>query len=227
MPPPSHPVRWCFATRPGVVLAPVETRLDSRSAEALAALIPVLGCGEEAAGLAFAGLSRDARPDAAVSDALARIGVEEQGHEALLRALAAGLPPPDAVPRLMRMAQRFHLDLARDDATARLARIAALDSAVCLILARLLRPGTPLARDAVTCTLLRGIARDEARHVRTTRALALARADSRTLMAWAEPVRPRLAILLNEAGDALERLGFDPDWLTRDIARTPDGLFHG
>lgn len=216
---------WCFATRARPAMEPVETRLPTVAAEALAALIPVLGCGEEAAGLAFEGLSREARDDAAASAALNRIGQEEQAHEALLRALAVGLPEPAEAPRLMRAAQRFHLDLGRDSATARLARIAALDSAVCLILARLLRPGAPLSSDPVTHRLLRSIARDEARHVRTTRTLAMARADRGTLNDWAAPVRPRLAALLNEAGEALELLGLDPDWLTRAIAPLPNGLF--
>lgn len=223
---PASPARpWCFATRAYPAMEPVETRLSSAAAEALAALIPVLGCGEEAAGLAFEGLSRDARDDATASTALERIGREEQAHEAMLRALAAGLPEPADMPRLMRAAQRFHLDLGRDSATARLARIAALDSAVCLILARLLRPGTPLSADPVTHQMLRSIARDEARHVRATRSLAMARANAATLNDWAAPVRPRLATLLGEAGGALEVLHLDPDWLARGIAPLPHGLF--
>lgn len=219
-----HPQYWCFASARRVAPDLVESRLPSRAAEALAALLPTLGCGEEAAGLAFENLADAGRYDWGASQALHRIACEEWVHDGLIHSLAAGLPPPEQ-QGWRSAVRRFHLDLGRDDPTARLARIAALDSAVCLILSRLLRPGMPISRDPTTAGILRKIAADEASHVRVTRRLAVAREDERLLRQIAAPVRERLGGLLARAGDAFETLGFDPRWLRDDVARLPAGLF--
>ncbi|MGY2732740.1 3-oxoacyl-ACP synthase [Sphingomonas sp. UYP23] len=190
---------------------------------ALAVLLPILGCGEEAAGLAFTDLAHGEEGVAAF--ALRRVAAEERVHDRVIQALAAGLPAPPDQSRARALSRRFHLELGRGDAAVRLARIAALDSAVCLLLSRLLRTGTPLSDDAVLAPILRGIARDEARHVRITRSLAVARMSEASLKTVGSAVRERLGALLVEAGDAFEALSFDPRWLLDDIGRLPDGLY--
>lgn len=212
------PVRWALPS-------PVRSSLADRAAEALADLLPVLGCGEEAAALAFDNLADAAVPDMAGTVALRQIADEEHVHDALIHSIAAALPPPSDPAPLRARSRRFHLELGRGDPTSRLARIAALDSAVCLILSRLLRRGTPLADDPVVAGILRRIARDEARHVRTTRRLAGERASEAELLHIGAPVREALASLLEQAGDAFEALAFDPSWLRRDVARLPAGLY--
>ncbi|MBV2150086.1 3-oxoacyl-ACP synthase [Sphingobium sp. AS12] len=202
-----------------------EPHLSSGAAEALARLLPVLGCGEEAASLAFESLAKIGHLASDGRRALRQVAIEERVHDGLIHSLAANLPAPPEDRELRSIARRFHLDLGRSDPTALLARIAALDSAVCLVLSRLLRPGTPLSGDPAVTAVLRRIAEDEARHVRVTRRLAMARADERELQRIAAPVRERLGALLTLAGDAFETLAFDPRWLRDDIARFPAGLF--
>ena len=128
---------------------------------------------------------------------------------------------------MLALTRRFHVDLGRGDTTAHLSRIAALDSAVCTILARLFRPGAPLMADATVASVFRRIARDEARHVRVSRGLATDRRDGRRLRDIAGLAREALARLLSLAADDFEALGVDSDRLLFDLARLPDGLFGG
>lgn len=198
--------------------------LGERQAAALAVLVPLLGCGEEAAALAFdglAGMERD--PDAART--LATIAAEEREHDALLTALVDGLPATDEAATLRRAARRFHIRLGVGRPAAHLGRIAAIDAAVCTVLSRLLRPGNPLASDATTATLFARIHRDEARHVRVSRQLATARLARAELDDLAAGARAALADVLMLAGGAFEALGVDARILHRDLARVPDGLF--
>jgi len=218
-------VRRCFGFAACPDLSPIQSILPDRAAEALAELLPVLGCGEEAAGLAFGNLANAGIADPTATAALRQIAEEEQVHDALIRSLTAGLPSPGDQSRLRALSRRFHLELGRGDHVVRLARIAALDSAVCMIISRLLRRGTPLSKDPAVAGMLRKIARDEARHVAITRELACARADKAALSGSGAPVREALAVLLENAGDAFEALAFDPHWLRADLARLPDGLF--
>ena len=213
----------CFTTPPIEPAVPIHGTPSDRSATALAALLPILGCGEEAAGLAFNALADG--EDFAAANVLRRIAAEEQVHDGLIQALAAGLPAPPDQTRSRAISRRFHIELGRGNAAVRLARIAALDSAVCLVLSRLLRPGTPLAADGALAPVLRRIARDEARHVRATRQLAVSRMSETSLKALGSSVRERLGALLLEVGDAFDTLSFDPRWLHTDLARLPDGLF--
>jgi hypothetical protein len=74
--------------------------------------------------------------------------------------------------------------------------------------------------------ILRRIARDEARHVRITRDLAISRMSESGLKVVGSTVRERLGALLAEAGDAFEALSFDPRWLQTDVARLPAALYH-
>ncbi len=207
-----------FAPRPTLRIL-----LDGRPAAALANLLPLLGCGEEAAGLAFEGLADCQGRDSVVAGTLRAIALEEHVHDGLIRHLQNCLPhagdhaPLDA-PR------RFHIGLTRGGATLHLARIAALDSAVCTMLGRLLRPGGPIAADPGAASILRRIHRDEARHVRVTRGLALETGSARAMRDAAAAARDGLANILVFAGDAFEDMKVDPASLDRDIRRLPDGL---
>lgn len=215
----------CFGSAARPQFSPIQSSLPDRAAAALAELLPVLGCGEEAAGLAFGNLADSGIADVAGIAALRLIADEERVHDGLIASLMAGLPPPPDATRLRTISRRFHLELGRGDHIMRLARITALDSAVCLILSRLLRPGTPLSADPVITGILRRIARDEAGHVRLTRHLVCDRADEATLVCVGVHVREALAALLEQAGDAFEALAFDPRWLRADLARIPAGLY--
>jgi hypothetical protein len=213
----------CFTPAKAAIAPPICGALTEGAAHALAGLLPILGCGEEAAGLAFYDLADG--EDAEAAKVLRHVAAEEQIHDGLIQAMAAGLPAPPDQTRLRAMSRRFHLELGRGDPAIRLARIAALDSAVCLLLSRLLRPGTPLAEDATLAPVLRRIARDEARHVRITREFAIGRMSETSLQTEGSMVRERLGTLLGEAGDAFEALSFDPRWLQTDVARLPAALY--
>lgn len=177
--------------------------------------------------MAFDGLARAHAMDPQAASALRSIAAEELVHDALIRSVSDCLPPPDSIAGVLARTRRFHIDLGRGDATSHLARIAALDLAVCTILARLFRPDAPLTADARVAAVFRRIARDESRHVRICRTLALDRRDGRRLRAIATPVRESLAGLLSLAADEFEALAVDADRLLADLARLPDGLFGG
>lgn len=193
-------------------------------AAALAALLPLLGCGEEAAALAFDGLAA-ATTDRTAAAMLATIAAEERVHDALIAGLTAALPadPQAAVTR--RAARRFHIDLGRDGPAVRLARIAATDAAVCTLLSRLLQSGRPLAATPIVTPILSRIHRDEARHVRLSRQLATASGDASLLRTVGGAARAALADVLRLGGAAFEALGVDPDLLDRDVRTLPVGLF--
>jgi len=215
----------CFSAARPSLSGSVACNLQEEAARALATLLPILGCGEEAAGLAFADLAVTETLDTAAAFALRRIAEEEEVHDGLLHALAAALPTPPEQRALRARTRRFHLELGRGVPASRLARIAALDSAVCFLLSRLLRPGSPLAADRATATILRRIARDEARHVRVTRGLAMGRLDESQLRSIGAPVRVQLGALLSEVGEAFDTLGFDPRWLRGELSNLPSGLY--
>ena len=217
---------FCFggSSGPGARLRHPPLLLDDARAAALAVLVPVLGCGEEAAALAFDGLAElELDPDAART--LATIGSEERVHDALLTALAAALPEPPEATALRRAARRFHIRLGIGRPAAHLGRIAAIDAGVCTVLSRLLRAGNPLAEDPVTAALFARIRRDEARHVRITRERAMARLRKAELDDLAIGARTALADILLLAGNAFEVLGVDAHSLHRDLSHLPRGLF--
>lgn len=211
-------IEWAASAPLGIV------GLDDPSSLALATLIPLLGCGEEAAALAFDGLAETANDDVG-RYALRAIAAEERVHDALLRAMAAQLPEGADAKKLQRAARRFHIDLGRGGPALHFARIAAVDAAVCTILSRLLRPGLPLARDPVTRATLTRIRSDEARHVAVSRGMAEGRASRRALDDVGAAARTALAGMLELGGDAFESLGVSPGALLRDVARLPGGMF--
>lgn len=194
------------------------------AAQALADLLPLLACGEEAAALTFHRLGARGGFDAAAVATLAGIEAEEMRHEAYLAALARRLPSPQRAAETRRAARRFQLFLGVRDPVEHLARIAGIDAAVCTILSRLTRHDGPVARDRAAHALLRRIHRDEARHVRAARTIAGRHATQQDLRDSAAAARHALAGLLAVGGDAFEALAVDPDALMRDVARMPDGL---
>lgn len=202
----------------------IDTTLTERHHEGLAALLPILGCGEEAATLAFDGLAASLSDDPEARLTLAGIAVDEDRHDRLILSLRAALPPPPDQRDTLRRARRFHIDLGRGSTAFRLARIAALDSAVCTVLGRLLHRKAALAGAPRIHGALAAIWRDESHHVSVSRRLALARADAVTLRPLAVEARHALADILLLAGAALDSLDVDPMLLARDVRRLPAGL---
>jgi hypothetical protein len=202
----------------------IDASLSTRHAEALAALLPILGCGEEAATLAFGAIASTIHKDPVGCAALTHIAQDEERHDDLIMRLRAGLPPPPDQSAILRKARHFHIKLGRGDIPTRLAAIAGLDSAVCVILARLLHRNGALARTPTIHAALSSIHRDEARHVAVSRNLALARADASSLRPIATQARRGLADVLTLAGDSFERLEVDTTVLLCDVRRLPTRL---
>ncbi len=215
----------CFrATGHPVPIAAVEPlRLADPAAQALAELIAVLGCGEEAAAIAFTGLAAS-DSDPAAARALQGIADEERHHDALLAGLALRLPTASDAPKWLRAARRFHAEVGRGSMVDHLARVAAIDAAVCTVLARVTARQRPVGADPVARGIFGRIHRDEARHVRVSRRLAIDRANGRVLADIAIAARRSLADVLALGGGAFETLGVDPDALLRDIRALPPRL---
>jgi hypothetical protein len=216
----------CFRLADAVPAAslPGPVRLGDAQAEALSELLQVFACGEESASLAFARLGESPLEDAACR-ALARVAGEELIHEGLLRGLRGALPTPAADRELRRALLRFYHGIAHADIGLHLASIAALDSAVCLILAALLEPDRVLAQEPVASAIFRRIHRDEAGHVRLSRRIAAELVQGDVIAAVAENARLGLVGVLARRGAAFESLGIDAERLFMRIGRVPDGLF--
>lgn len=174
--------------------------------------------------MAFDGLAGCHAQDDPTAQTLREIAAEERVHDRLIRHLQSGLPEMAQDTSPIEAARRFHIGLVRGGPTLHLARIAALDSAVCLMFGRLLRDDGPIAADPAVLAILRRIHRDEARHVRVTRNLALDRGLTVAIRDAAAAARGGLAAILRLAGDAFEVLHVDPAALDRDLGRLPDGL---
>lgn len=219
-------IRYCFRQAPEEGAAPVRLAqphgLAEHHALALAALLPLLGCGEEAAALAFDGLAD--RSDGPTTHALRLIAAEERHHDALIQGLQATLPTPADQADVLKAARRFHIRLGLGGPAAHLAKIAALDSAVCVIFSALLRPGTPLAGAAPVYRTLHGIHRDEARHVALSRGLAIAHGVTGRLRDAAADARQAFADIVRLAEESFDALHVDPRALDRALRRLPDGL---
>jgi hypothetical protein len=221
------PVSVCFRRVSSIAtIRPfeIDPALSARHQIGLAALLPILGCGEEAAILAFDALADSVDDDPAGRAALASIARDEDRHDDLITRLRTALPEPPDQRETLRLARRFHLNLGRGTTAVRLARIAALDSAVCTVLGRLLHRNSALTCAPAVHGALSAIWRDEARHVAVSRRLALARAEGTILRPLATQAREALAEILLLAGAALENLEVDPMLLARDVRRLPAGL---
>jgi hypothetical protein len=227
----SHAQPSCFFVRlgpgPCASFDIPESDLAGRHADAFARLLPMLGCGEEAAALSFDRMSHERTFQAAAQYALAAIAVEERQHDSFIVAMRRALPPTALTPAIEQKARRLHMRIGRGDAVIVLARIAALDAAVCTVLNRITARHTPVSRAPGFRQTLARIRSDEARHVHATRELVLAQGaiSHRALNEEASWVRQGLASLLAHENDAFETLGVDPAALQQSVRRVPDGLF--
>ena len=190
-----------------------QLRLTDTCAAALAELLPLLLCGEESAALAFGAGRACAALATAASIELERIRREEVVHGLLLQRLQTGLPAaPLELPLRARM-RRFFLALVDPDPGRYFAKIAGLDSAVCVLFGALRGKRKPLMVDATVATTFARIHRDEAAHAAAARRIALAYATAPLAMEVATETRGRLVQLLRERGAAFEKLGVDADRL--------------
>jgi hypothetical protein len=192
---------------------------------ALAALLPLLLAGEESAEAAFEVLSRRRCRGSdrhALGGALRAIAAEERVHQQRLLALQSALPAVPDDPALRSRATAFFAGLASRNVGIHLTRIAALDSAVCLLLGALRR-----AQPALHAGVLAGIGHDEARHVAVTLAPARALSSRSVRLEAAVHTRVGLAALLGERAASLDQLGIDPDRLLRRVAEPPGFLIAG
>jgi hypothetical protein len=219
-----HQICFRLANAVSAASLPGPLRLGDAQAEALSELLQVFACGEESASLAFARLGDSPLEDAACR-ALARVAGEELIHEGLLRGLRGALPTPAADRELRRALLRFYHGIAQANIGLHLASIAALDSAVCLILAALLEPDRVLAQEPAASAIFRRIHRDEAGHVRLSRRIAAELVQGDVIAAVAENARLGLVGVLARRGAAFESLGIDAERLFMRIGRVPDGLF--
>jgi hypothetical protein len=105
--------------------------------------------------------------------------------------------------------------MACRDHALHFARIAALDSAVCVILAAVTKP---LARARVVVDTFNRIRGDEARHVKFSREHSCELGADKSLLAdTAACVRSELVALLYPLASSFEDLGLDADHLFRRV----------
>lgn len=200
-------------------------RLTDRCAAALAELLPVLLCGEESAALAFGGGVAPAALAPAARAGLARIRREEIVHGLLLQRLRLALPVVELEPRLLARMRRFFIRLADRDPGRYFARIAGLDSAVCLLIGALRGRRALLGADPAVVATFARIHHDEAGHVDTARRIALGCVPARSAIDVATETRRRLVALLWERGAAFEQLGIDADALFARVGNVSRGIF--
>jgi hypothetical protein len=187
--------------------------------QALSELFKILLCGEESAGLAFdvLGRRRQRRGDSQeLTAALARIAADEREHGALLRQTLAHLPAPRVDHPFELLTRDFFLGLASPDAGVHFTRIAALDSAVCLLLAALRRSMPRLFGAA-----LHRILTDEARHVAVTNGYARRLELPGRRFDTAVETRARLVSLLERRAGCLETLQMNPGALLKRLRQPP------
>ena len=193
------------------------TQLSDTQVSALGELLPTLLCGEESAfhvfwreGHRVSGLQISR------SKALAnQIALEELDHEYLLQRLRSCCPVPNDVATTLLRARRFFLRMASRDPAVHFARVAALDSAVCIVLSTLVKP---LSRATALIEIFNRIRSDEARHVRFSRRHSYELgADTSLLADTAAHIRDELVALLYPLGSSFEALGVDADHLFRRV----------
>ncbi len=216
----------CFRTtrRRDDTASALDIGLRSDHAEALSQLMPILICGEESAALVFGRFTHSSLSES-FSLALQRISEDEAEHERLLSRIRRSLPPflPDA--RSIGELRHFLKAAAHRDIGIHFTRIAALDSAVCGILAAVRASRCSIGRDPAIATILARIHRDEARHVKIAGGFANVLTVRSQRSDEASEIRLRFARLLGQQGDALERLALDPDHLLARIRTLPRFFF--
>jgi hypothetical protein len=191
--------------------------LSEPQIEALGRFLPALLCGEESS---FHVFSREAGrlTEIALYRSLAlarRIAIEELEHERLLRDLRNSCLVPNDLATIRLKGRRFFLRMASRDPALHFARVAALDSCVCVILAAVVKP---LARARVVVETFNRIRGDEARHVRFSREHSCELGADKSLLAdTAACVRSELVALFYPLASTFEDLGLDADRLFRRI----------
>lgn len=199
-------------------LEPVSAQTLGRR-RSLAQLLQLLLCGEESAALAFAILARRGRhrgDGEALTGALARIASDERHHTQQLLALQRTLPVPAWDAGHSAAARRFFRSLGTRDVGDHLTRIAALDSAVCLLLATL-RTAQPELFNGCLALILA----DEARHVAVAGGYARRHTPAGRRREQAAATRHGLAGLLEANAACLDSLQMNPDYLLRRLRQPP------
>jgi len=204
---------------------PLPVRLSARHSEALSGLVPLLLCGEESAVLSFARYANSVPLGASGRRDFQGIQADEAVHARCLQRLRASLPTPCSDARRRASLRRFYARLSDLDFGDHLARIAALDSAVCLILGALRQQRGPIAKDAAVDRLLERIHEDEARHVTIARRYAVFLGKPQDLYPVAADTRDQLAAMLLERAGAFESLGVCADRLFHRVRTIPRNLF--
>ena len=191
--------------------------LSESQVTALGKLLPSLLCGEESAFHVFWREGhRVSNVQIGHSEALAnQIAIEELEHERLLQDLRGCCPVPNDVASTLVRTRRFFLRMASRDPAIHFARVAALDSGVCVILSSLVRP---LSRATALIEIFDRIRSDEARHVRFSRRHSYELgADTSLLANTAARIRGELVALLYPLGNSFEDLGLDANHLFRRL----------
>ena len=215
----------CFKVAGRLPPQPCTHDLAGESALALAELLPLLGCGEEAAIASFGRLAQDSSLEAGARAALHAIASDERRHDALLSGLRDALPTPTSNPALRKSSRQFHLAISQGGPQVHLARVAGIDAAVCAVLSRVLGSASTVAHDPGVARVLGHIRRDEARHVATSRGIAIAAVGRSRARDAAAEARAGLADLIEMGADAFARIGVDPDRLLAQVRALPNGLF--
>jgi demethoxyubiquinone hydroxylase (CLK1/Coq7/Cat5 family) len=195
--------------------------LSPRRALAVAELLQVLSCGEESATATFEDIAR-ASQEPAMRSVLMQVAADERQHQLLLSTITAALPRPQIDPAFVARMRRFFMRLADRDVVVHFARIAALDSATCQVLALLRARTNPLASDSHSSSVLRRIHMDEARHVRLARQCAGSFVSSRKGKEIMAEVCSELAQLIHIRADSVEALCIDPDRLHARLRSIPE-----
>lgn len=218
----SQPICFQSTARLSGLVPVIPLGLMDHQVEALASLLPLLQCGEESASLAFGHLSRQVGD--AERNALLRIADDECRHEILLAEISLGLPRLVVTPA-RKIIRHFYLRQQHDVLGAHFARIAALDSATCTILAALTSRHSALRNCEALHQRLTYIHRDETRHVVLSRDHAISRVGVAAAFHLAKTCRDDLAEMLETGTAAIEQLGIDPSALLRRVRQVPAGLF--
>ena len=142
--------------------------------------------------------------------------LDEQRHDALLSHHAAAMSPV-AVDHA---ARHFFRRLETREPAVHLARIASIDAAGCQILSHMLAPAARMDPTGNLANALSSIRRDEGRHIRIARRLALdLGVDAATLNEISSTVRHSFAKLLESRAAYFEALGIDSVAMIGSIER--------
>jgi hypothetical protein len=137
------------------------SKLSDVQVAALGQLMPSMLCGEESAFQVFwREGQRISNAQVSRSRALAyRIAADELEHEHLLQQLRSCCPVAGDIASVMPGTRRFFLRIASRDPAVHFARVAGLDSGLCVILATILKPLSRATAIAEIFDRIRGMKR--------------------------------------------------------------------